>query len=503
MSQIRTGAVLSYISIFLTFAVGLIYTPILIRWLGQSDYGLYSLILSIASYLSLMDMGVGNAIVRYIARNRAIGDSKKESDLIGQFLLFFLSISVLTLIIGITISMKAHDIFKDSLVSSDIDTAQIMIIILTINFAVSFPLNVFSAVLQAYERFIFLRLSTIIRIISVPIITLIALSLGGRLISMTIITSSVNISILLLALLYCKKIIRIRVTFSPISRDLRKEITAYAILIFLTSIADKIYWQTDQILLGILKNPEIVAIYAVAIQFVLIFISLSTALSSLFLPKVSKLVTEENHLPKLNKLFIGVSRLQFFVLALAFSGFIVFGKEFIILWAGPSYEKAYSILIILMIPFFFDLVQNTGIVILQAKRLYLFRTISLVVCSLLNVFVSIPVIEYYGSTGTAIVTAFFVAVGNVLLLNFYYHYKVGLDIKLYWINITKILIPVLVLSIIVFVIKINFNLGAVGLFISIFFYTILYLGIMYVFSLNNNEKNYLKNLVKKAKKSSK
>ncbi|NRG48142.1 oligosaccharide flippase family protein, partial [Bacillus sp. CRN 9] len=459
MNQIRTGAVLSYISIVLTLVVGLIYTPILIRFLGQSDYGLYSIVLAMASYLSLMDMGVGNAIVRYIARNRAIGDAKKESDLIGQFLLFFLSISVLTLIIGITISMNAHNIFKDSLRTSDINTAQVMMIILTINFAVSFPLNVFSAVLQAYERFIFLKISSIIRIISVPIITLIVLSLGGRLIFMTIITTFVNISILLFGYFYCKKIIGIKVTFSPISRDLKREIFTYAFLIFLTSIADKIYWQTDQILLGILKSSEIVAIYAVSIQFVMIFISLSTALSSLFLPKVSKIVTEKNHLPKLNQLFISVSRLQFFVLGLAFSGFIVFGKEFITLWAGPSYEGAYSILIILMIPFFFDLVQNTGLVILQAKRMYLFRTISLVICSILNVAISIPIIEHYGSTGTAIVTASFVAVGNVLLLNFYYHYKVGLNIKIYWINMVKIIFPVFSLSTTVYIIKQYFNLG--------------------------------------------
>ncbi|WP_192797359.1 oligosaccharide flippase family protein [Psychrobacillus glaciei] len=496
MNQIRIGAILSYFSIFLTFIVGLIYTPILIRWLGQSDYGLYSLVLAFTSYLSLMDMGVGNAIVRYIARNRAIGDSKTESDLIGQFLRFFLGISVLTLIVGFIICIKVPDIFRNSLENSDIRTAQIMIIILTISFALSFILNVYSAVLQAYERFAFLKLSSIIRIVLVPIITIIALATGGSLISMTVITTSVNIIILIIGYLYCKKIIGIKVTFSPIEQDLKKEIFIYAFLILLTSIADKIYWQTDQVLLGILKNPEVVAVYAVAIQFVMIFMTLSVALSSLFLPKLSKIVTEKNHITKLNELFISISRFQFFVLALAFSGFIIFGKEFIILWAGSSYEQAFTIVIILMIPFFFDLVQNTGLVILQAKGLYLFRTISLVICSILNIIISIPLIEQYGSTGTAIVTAIFIAVGNVILLNYYYYYKIGLDIKLYWKNIIRIMLPLLVLVILFYKIKFNFNLETVGLFVSMFLYMILYIITIYSLCLNTLEKKSLKKIIK-------
>lgn len=497
MNQIRIGAVLSYISILLTFAVGLIYTPILIRWLGQTDYGIYSIILAFASYLSLMDLGVGNAIVRYIARNKAIGDSKKESDLIGQFLKFFFVISVLTMTIGIIIAIKTSDIFQSSITGSDIMTAQVMIIVLTINFAVSFPLNVYSAVLQAYERFVFLKMSAIVRIVAVPVLTLIVLGLGGRLISMTVITTTVNIIILVIGYVYCKRIIGIKVTFSPIEKDLKKEILVYAFFIFLTTIADKIYWQTDQVLLGILENPSVVAIYAVAIQFVMIFMTLSIAFSSLFLPKVSRLVTENNHRDKLNFLFINVSRIQFFVLALAFSGFILFGQEFLIFWAGPSYEQAYIIVIILMIPFFFDLVQNVGLVILQAKGLYIFRTVSLVVCSILNIIISIPVIENYGSIGTAITTAIFVAVGNVILLNFYFHYKVGLNMKLFWSNIARIMVPLLFLGALVYKIKLNFDLKPMELVISMFLYLILYSITTYLFCLNSAEKKSLEKLIKR------
>ena len=497
MNQLKIGAILSYISIFFTFAVGLIYTPILIRWLGQTDYGIYSIVLSFASYLSLMDMGIGNAIVRYIARNKEIGDKQTESDLIGQFLKFFVVISILTLVAGCIVCLKVPDIFKNSLAQADIQIVQVMILILTVNLALSFPLNVYSAVLQAYEQFIFLKLSAIIRIVLVPLITLASLALGGELISMAVIITVVNLCILYIGFIYCKKKLNVKERFKPIDKGLRKDIVVYSFLIFLTSIADKIYWQTDQILLGIFDNAEVVAVYAIAIQFVMIFMSLSVALSSLFLPKVSKLVTEPNHLPRLNELFISISRIQFYVLALAFSGFIIFGEEFIMFWAGTKYELAYWLVIILMIPFFFDLIQNVGLIILQAKGLNLFRTVSLIVCSILNIIISVPFIKLYGSIGTAVITAFFVAIGNVILLNVYYYRKLKLDIKRYWLTITRIATPIIVLTAGMYLLKgviIN-EWNLLILVLWILGYILVYSLLTYIVLMDSKEKIKIKNIL--------
>lgn len=478
MKQIKIGAFLSYISTFLSLAVGLLYTPMLIRLLGQSDYGLYSIVLSFAAYLSLMDLGVGNAIVRYISRNRAVGDKNTESNLIGQFLKFFVVMGIVTCIFGGVLAWYAPHIFSSSLTSNEIEIAKVMILILAFNFAISFPLNVFSAVLQAYERFVFLKITGIIRILLVPLLTLVVLQFGGRLVAMTVITTTVNLVLLTVGCIYCLRILDLKVSFSPISSSMKKEIIGYSLLIFITGIADKVYWQTDQLLLGILKDPETVAVYAIAIQFVTIFLMLSINLNSLFLPRISQIVTEENHLPQLNNLFLKISRIQFYILALAFSGFILFGKDFIILWAGAEYEQAYIIVIILMTPFFFDLIQNAGLVILQAKGLNLFRTVSLIICSILNIIISIPIIKIYGSIGTAIVTGIFVAIGNVILLNIYYAYKVKLDIKRYWKEIIRIAIPVVLLTLIAYYLKNHFILqgnSILELLIEISFFIILYI----------------------------
>lgn len=483
MNQLKVGAFLSYVSIFLTFAVGIIYTPILIRMLGQSNYGLYSIVLSLASYLSLLDMGLGNAIIRYVARNKEIGDSKSESDLIGQFLKFFCIISLLTLIVGLLIYWKTPTLFQRSLTLEEIEVTKKMIIILTFNFALSFPLNVYSAAVQAHERFIFLRVTSIIRIVSVPILTLIVLSFGGELVAMTIVTTIVNLSILFVVFMYSKIKLKIKTTFTPLSKDLKKDIYIYSFFIFISAIADKFYWQTDQILLGIFTNSKVVAVYAIAIQLVLIFATLSTAISNLFLPRLSKIVLQDDNVRVLNNIFNDISKYQFIIVSLTFSGFVLFGQEFISIWAGENYKAAYFIVIIIMIAFFGDLIQNMGLMIMQAKGLYYFRAITLLICSIANLVISIPIIKMYGAYGTAIITALCIFLGNVVILNFYFHIKLKLDMFVYWKKIFLYSVPLALLFIVSIGIKylIAETSNPFILFLEISIYTIVYLLVVWNF----------------------
>ena len=78
--QRKVGAILSYLSIIATTLIQLLYTPLLIKMLGQSEYGLYSLIYSIIGYLTVLDLGFGNAIVVYTTKYRVQKKYKEEKD---------------------------------------------------------------------------------------------------------------------------------------------------------------------------------------------------------------------------------------------------------------------------------------------------------------------------------------------------------------------------------------------------------------------------------------
>ena len=440
MKEIKIGAILSYLTIGCTMISSLLFTPFMISLLGQKEFGLYSLMIVLVGYLSILDLGLGNAIVRYIARNRAIADKALEASLNGFFLKLFIGIGCLTLLIGFFLFSQVDIIFGQSLSGDQLAKAKVMGYIMTISVAVQFPLGVFTSILQAYEKFIFIKLTTLLQVIVQPLTMLFFLLRGTDAVTLIYIIAIYNILFFVLDAIYCMKVLSIQFTFTLKNTKLIKEIFIYSFFIFITVIVDKIYWQTDQVLLGILKGTEDVAIYAVAMQIVLIFMSLALAISGLFLPRISMLVTKEDGLLEINKLFIKVGATQFLVVGYILGGFFLFGKEFLLLWLGEDFIAIYAIVLIIMVPFSIDLIQNLGLNVLKAKNLFKFRTILLMIVAVANIFVSIPAIYFYGKIGTAIITASSLFIGNVVIMNIYYYKKIGLDILGFWRTITRLIL---------------------------------------------------------------
>ena len=97
VNQIRAGAALSYVSMALSTVISLVYTPIMLRQLGDSEFGVYQAVLPIISYLNLLSFGLGSACVRYYSRFRAAGDKKGCAKLNGMFLITYLILGALVL----------------------------------------------------------------------------------------------------------------------------------------------------------------------------------------------------------------------------------------------------------------------------------------------------------------------------------------------------------------------------------------------------------------------
>ena len=76
INQKKAGVILSYISEGIKVISGLVYTPIMLRLLGQSEYGLYQLVYSVVSYLSLLSFGFTASYIRFYSRAKA----KNEED---------------------------------------------------------------------------------------------------------------------------------------------------------------------------------------------------------------------------------------------------------------------------------------------------------------------------------------------------------------------------------------------------------------------------------------
>ena len=124
-NQLKTGVILSYITLFLSTVIPLIYTPIMLRILGQSEYGLYSLAQSVVGYLSLLNFGIGTAIIKYVTKYRVEGKKEEVERVFGLFLFIYLIFGVLVLSCGAVLVVVCPRFYSSTLSADEISRVQI------------------------------------------------------------------------------------------------------------------------------------------------------------------------------------------------------------------------------------------------------------------------------------------------------------------------------------------------------------------------------------------
>lgn len=450
LNQLKAGAILSYISMGLGFIISLVYTPIMLRLLGQSEYGLYNLVSSVVSYLGLLNFGFGSAYMRYYSKYKVEEDKDNIARLNGMFLIIFSVIGIIAVIAGMVLTFYTDVIFGTKLTNMEILKAKVLMIIMVINIAISFPNIVFSTYITAHEKFIFQKLLEIIRTIINPFLILPVLFLGYGSIGMAVVTTFLTIMIQAVNATFSFKKLDMQFSFKGLKFSLVKEMIVFSSFIFLHLIMDQVLWNVDKLILGILWGTSTVAIYSIAALFNTYYISFSTAISNVFVPRVNNIVfsmDKDNANNSLTELMIRIGRIQLIVIALIMLGIVFFGQPFIVKWAGENYRDSYYIALILIIPVTFPLTQNIGIAIQRAKNMQQFLAIVNALIAVFNIIISIPLAKMYGGVGSAIGTSIAMIIGNILIVNWYYHYKIGLNMKKFWVEISK-LFPAMILPII-------------------------------------------------------
>ena len=264
-------------------------------------------------------------------------------------------------------------------------------------------------------------------------------------------------------------------------------------------IMDKINWNIDQFVLGIVSGTVVVAIYSIAGQLSQMYMNFSTAISGVLLPKMTQM--EENHATdeEFTEIFIKTGRIQYLILALIMTGFVLFGREFInVMWVGTEYDNAYIIACILMLPLTIPLIQNVGLNIIQAKNQYKYRVKILFIFAIVNLIISIIFAKIWGAIGAALGTAISIIFGQILFMNIFYYKKTHINIPKFWKEIFKMTIPIICAMIISLLVKTIVPANtALKIVFQIVGYIFIYVLAVWYFAMNDYEKDLVKNILKK------
>ena len=498
VNQLKAGAFLSYVLLMLNTLIGLFYTPVLLRMLGQSEYGLYSLAASVVAYLTVLDFGFGNAIIRYTAKFRAEDKEQEQQEMFGMFFLLYLLISAIALSIAMLLVWKVDVVFDANMTAEEVHRMRIILLLMAFNLAFTFPMSIWGAIITAYENFVFQKVLNIVRTLLNPVLMLVLLFMGYKAIALVMLATALNILTLCINCFYCRKRLHVRLKFGRFNWAFLKEILAYSFWVFLNAIMDRIYWSTGQLVLGVYRGTTAVAVYAVAIQLENMYMNFSTAISGVFLPKVTGMVTHQSSNKEISNLFIKTGRIQFIVLAFILTGFVVFGRQFIMLWAGADYGGAYAIALLFLVPLTVPLIQNLGITILMARNQMKFRSILYVIIAGFSLWLSICWAEPYGGVGCAMAIAVALCVGQIVGMNIYYAKKQEIDILAFWKEIGKMAIVPLVVGVVAYIAVQQVVLDALGKFVgAIALFSLVYIPLFWAGSMNAYERDLFMTPMKK------
>ena len=501
MNQKKAGVILSYISEAIKILTSLLYTPIMLRLLGQSEYGLYQLVHSVVSYLGLFSLGFTSAYVRYFSLAKAKGSEEDVAKLNGMFMTIFLIIAGIAAFCGGVMVHNIRGVFSTGLTDPEYVKARSLMILMVFNLSVSFPNSVFNCIISAHERFFFQRMLTILQNLLNPFLTLPLLLMGYGSVGMVLVTTAITLAKLAVDMWYVFHRLHAGFVFHGFNFYLLKDIWSFTFFIFLNQIIDQINWSVDRFLLGRMIGTAAVAVYGLGAQINTLYVQMSTTISSVFAPQINRMVARRNDNHELSELFTRVGRMQFMILALILTGFIFVGYPFMQIWGGSkSYGESYYVALLLMIPSTIPLIQNLGIEIQRAKNMHRARSAVYFCIALANVALSIPLIRKYGVIGAPVGTAASIIIGNGFFMNWYYDRRIGLNISLFWKNILSFL-PALVLPTALGIgIKTYVGIHSVSsLLIWISIYTIVFGLSMWFLGMNQFEKSLFADTVRKIK----
>lgn len=508
INQLKIGSVLSYAQMALGVLIGLVYTPVMIRLLGQSEYGLYNTVSSTIAMMSILNLGFNSGYIRYYARYKKDGDLNSIYKLNGLFLMLFVFIGLTALVCGIFLSCNLELVFADGLTNAEYKTAKTLMLILTANMAISFPMSVFANIITSNERFVFVKLLGIMKTVGSPMLTIPLLLAGYRSVGIVAVTVCIALITDIFYMYYVLNVLKNKFVFKGINKGIASGLFSYTVFIAINIVVDQINNNIDKFLLARYCGTAMVAIYSVGYALYNHYLMFSTAISSVFTPRIHSIVNKtKNDLQKQKKelttLFIKVGRVQFIVLALIATGLMFFGKQFILnYWAGKGYEQSYFVMLLLVFPSTIALIQNLGIEIQRAQNKHQFRSIAYFIMAISNLVLTIMLCPKFGAVGATIGTALSLLLANGLVMNIYYYKKCNIDIPSFWKSIIRLSSGLAAPIAFGIIVTAMFNLSTMtGYVTACALYVLIYCISMWLVGMNEYEKSLIRKVFMKFSKS--
>ena len=496
-STLFRNAAANYGGFFFQIGIAFFLSPFLVHTLGDTKYGIWSVVSALSGYMSLLDLGISSALTRYVSKYNQSGEGEKISEIVNSGFGLYTLLGLLLIITSpLTAKVFVHFIHFDP---SLIEIVKQLVILTSFDVAFFLVAGAYRGVFQGLQQFGTINFILIATGAIKALLFLVLLSNGYGLVSMSIITILEKLITLSIFYFLLKKALSFRFEFKNMNLHGIKTILSFSFFTFLNMVANQIIYYSDAFVIGYFAGAAAVTYYSIAWSLMEYVKKFCLSFTRVFIPAFSEMEAA-NDFKKIRVYLINGSKYALLSCCLFCFGLIVYGENFIALWMGPEYGATCApILTILLLSQFIELPQLISLAVLLGISKHKYMSYVSLATGVINVVLSVVLIQKFGLIGVAIGTT----LPQILIYGvfmFYYTNKcVNLSLWKYFIGVYA---PVIIPSFLIFITGIMMkNFVNPDSFFILFFQAsisaIIFIFSLYVFSLKKDEKDAVLNKIKR------
>ena len=342
--QLARNVITSYVSYFIGIGISLVLTRALLRHLGPGTYGLWVVLFALVGYLGLLDVGVGTAAVRQVARLRASDDQDGLGDLVRTCWVFFTGSAVLAVLITVGLAPFVASFLHLGPISPRV--AGITLVILGVMSALSFMATVPNALLFGSGRSDRLTQISVATLLLMECGQIVAVVAGAGLIAVALLQLAGAALTLAVSASFVRRFTGASMRGGRFSRPLLRELLRFGGVQSLVTLSGVVAYQLDALVIGVILPVAQVAPYNIALSTSNFTGSLSSQATSLLVPTYAHF-EEVGNRRRQSTYFLGAVVACLGISVPIVVALAAFGDPILKLWLGKVPPQTYTVMIVL------------------------------------------------------------------------------------------------------------------------------------------------------------
>jgi O-antigen/teichoic acid export membrane protein len=377
-------------------------TPFLLERLGATGYALWVLLTSIAWYGFLLDLGIGGAVVKYVAEHVARGERQAARELVASAVRLFAALAVAAVLLGVLLAPILPGLF--GVAPESRSEASWLIVMTGVNVAITIGMTPSFAVLRGLQRYDLYNGAHIVATFTEALAVVAALLAGGGLFGMIAAFIPVNILTCCMAVWLVRRTAPdLRVRWRGASRAAMRKIAGFSGSLFVIDFSGRLQTKSDEFIIALFRPLAAVTPYALARKLSEVSEAIVAQCVKVTMPLASELHAGAD-VVKLQKLYITASRIGIGVAMPLAITLVMLGGDILTLWVGASYASYAPLVAVLTIAYLFRSCQQPAIEILKGMARHHLIAATALASGAANIILAVMLLPAIGLLGVAVAT---------------------------------------------------------------------------------------------------